>query len=189
MRTAVDILLAEDSDDDALLTLQALRRTAPELRVLRVKDGEQVLQFLFETGGFADRARGLPRLVLLDLQMPRTDGLQTLRAIREQPETRELPVVLMSSTSNPLMVERAQQLGANEYCIKPVDADWGELANILGRWLVVPDTPRMQGGQRMRSPMMELDPLVARSPPPGTDTEIEAQSMTKNKVPQGKAAR
>jgi hypothetical protein len=84
MRTAVDILLAEDSDDDALLTLHALRRTAPELRVLRVTDGEQALHFLFGTG-------------------------------------------------------------ANEYCIKPADADCGGIANILGRWLAVPDTPRMQG--------------------------------------------
>lgn len=119
MRTVVDILLAEDSDDDAVLALRALRRAAPELRVLRVKDGDQALQFLFETGGFVGRAGGMPRLVLLDLQMPRTDGLQTLGAIREHPATRELPVVLMSSTSNPLMVERAHQLGANEYCIKP----------------------------------------------------------------------
>ena len=113
MRTVVDILLAEDSDDDAVLALRALRRAAPELRVLRVKDGDQALQFLFETDGFVGRAGGLPRLVLLDLQMPRTDGLQTLEAIREHPATRELPVVLMSSTSNPLMVERAHQLGAS----------------------------------------------------------------------------
>lgn len=147
MRTVVDILLADDSDDDALLALHALRRTAPELRVLRVKDGDQALQFLFETGGFAGRARGMPRLVLLDLQMPGTDGLQTLRAIREHPVTRELPVVLMSSTNNPLMVERAHQLGANEYCIKPVDADkyCGEIARLLEQRLAAPGTPRLQG--------------------------------------------
>ena len=147
MRTVVDILLAEDSDDDAVLALRALRRAAPELRVLRVKDGDQALQFLFETDGFVGRAGGMPRLVLLDLQMPRTDGLQTLEAIREHPATRELPVVLMSSTSNPLMVERAHQLGANEYCIKPVDADGycGEIARILERWLAVPETARVQG--------------------------------------------
>lgn len=84
MRTAVDILLAEDSDEDAVLALQALRRAAPQLRVLRVKDGDQALQFLFETGGYLGRAGGMPRLVLLDLQMPKTDGLQTLGAIRER---------------------------------------------------------------------------------------------------------
>jgi two-component system, response regulator len=155
MRTVVDILLADDSDDDAALALQALRRAAPDLRVLRVKDGDQALQFLFETGGFVGRPRGMPRLVLLDLQMPRTDGLQTLRAIREQPVTRELPVVLMSSTSNPLIVECAHQLGASEYCIKPVDAlsYCGEIARILEQWLPVPDTPPppMQGSERVRS--------------------------------------
>ena len=65
MRTAVDILLAEDSDEDAELALRALRRAAPQLRVLRVKDGDQALQFLFETGGYLGRAGGMPRLVLL----------------------------------------------------------------------------------------------------------------------------
>ena len=147
MRTAIDILLAEDSDADARLSLDALRRSAPQLRVLRVKDGEQALQFLFGIGGFAGRAAGMPRLILLDLQMPQSGGLQTLRAIRQQPVTRELPVVVLSSTSNPLVVERAHQFGASDYCIKPLDADTyiGEIARVLGRWLPVPDAPRMQG--------------------------------------------
>jgi two-component system response regulator len=136
MRATVDILVADDSDEDALMTLHALRRAAPELSALRVKDGDQALQFLFNTGGFAGRAPGVPRLVLLDVQMPRVDGLQALRAIREHSTTRDVPVVMMSSNTNPLIMEQAHALGANEYCIKPVDLDryCSEVEAILERW-------------------------------------------------------
>ena len=140
MRAKTDILVADDSDEDAAVTLYALRRSAPDAGVFRVTDGEQALQFLFATGGYAARPAGLPRLVLLDLWMPRVDGLRVLQALRENPVTQSIPVVLFSSCSNPVLIERALELGANDYKVKPVSYDsyCAEVDSIIAKWLATP---------------------------------------------------
>lgn len=140
MRATTDILVADDSDEDAAITLHALRRSAPSAGVFRVTDGEQALQFLFATGGYATRPAGMPRLVLLDLWMPRVDGLRVLQALREHPVTRSIPAVLFSSCSNPVLIQHALGLGANDYKVKPVSFDdyCAEVESIIAKWLVTP---------------------------------------------------
>jgi two-component system response regulator len=137
MRTVVEVLIVDDSDDDAALTLEALRSAAPGTSVLRLTDGEQALHFICGSNGYARRAAGLPRLVLLDLHMPGMDGIAVLETLRARPEMRQLPIVLWTSCANPLFVEQALQAGASAYHVKPsnLDAYRAEMEAIVHRWL------------------------------------------------------
>jgi two-component system response regulator len=138
VRRAIDILVADDSDHDVEITLYALRRVVAEAAIMRVKDGEQTLQFLFGAGGYAGRAAGMPQLLLLDMQMPALDGLEVLEILRSRPTTRELPIVLFTSSSNPALIERATALGASDYRIKPDDFQQycAEVEDIARTWLL-----------------------------------------------------
>ena len=137
MRQSVDILVADDCDDDAALTLAALRRAAPDARVLRVKDGRDALQFVYSTDGYKGRPSGFPQLILLDVHMPILDGLAVLKSLRRDPLTAAIPIVLLSSFGNPMIIERAMALGANDYRVKPVDpmAYRAQIQDITDRWL------------------------------------------------------
>jgi two-component system response regulator len=137
MRRIVEILVVDDSEEDALLTLDALRNCAPHVAVLRLTDGEQALHFICATNGYAGRPPGLPRLVLLDLHMPGMDGVEVLQALRARPDTRDLPVVLWSSSSNQLLIEQGLEAGASAYHVKPSSLDEyrAEIDAIVRRWL------------------------------------------------------
>jgi two-component system, response regulator len=137
MRRIVEILVVDDSEEDALLTLDALRSAAPDAATLRLIDGEQALHFICATDGYAGRPPGLPKLVLLDMHMPGMDGIAVLQALRAQPETRDLPVVLWSSSSNQLLMEQGLEAGASAYHVKPsaLDAYRAEIDTIVQRWL------------------------------------------------------
>ena len=137
MRTIVEILVVDDSDEDAALTIDVLRDASPGAAVLRLTDGEQALQFICASDGYMRRAAGLPRLVLLDLHMPGMDGIEVLRALRARPEMRDLPIVLWSSSRNPLFAEQALQAGASAYHVKPQQLDEyrAEMESIVHRWL------------------------------------------------------
>ena len=137
MRRIVEILVVDDSEEDALLTLDALRSVAPDVAVLRLIDGEQALHFICATDGYAGRPPGLPKLVLLDLHMAGMDGIAVLQALRARPDTRDLPVVLWSSSSNQLLIEQGLEAGASAYHVKPTALDEyrAEIATIVQRWL------------------------------------------------------
>ena len=137
MRANVEVLVVDDSDNEAALTLDSLRSAAPDVTVLRLTDGEQALHFLCATDGFVGRPGGLPKLVLLDLQMPGIDGIGVVQALRARPEMQEMSIVLWTSSSNPLSIERALQAGASAYRIKPssLDAYRAEINLIVQRWL------------------------------------------------------
>jgi CheY-like chemotaxis protein len=137
MRHSVDILVADDSDEDAALTLAALRRAAPDATVVRVKDGRDALQFLYSTEGYQGRPPGFPQLILLDVHMPVLDGLAVLKSLRSNPLTSAIPIVLFSSLSNPLTIERGMELGANDYRVKPVDSARyrAQVDDIVHQWL------------------------------------------------------
>jgi CheY-like chemotaxis protein len=139
---AVEILLVEDSDEDAELTLRAFRKLRLANRVVRVADGEEALRFLNGANG-----RSLPaslKLVLLDLKLPKMDGLAVLRALRQSAHTRTLPVVVMTSSREDRDLEEAYDLGVNSYIVKPVDFEqFSESAERLGLyWLVLNQRPR-----------------------------------------------
>jgi two-component system response regulator len=137
MRTVVEVLVVDDSDEDAALTLDSLRSAAPEAAALRLTDGQQAVHFLCATDGYAGRPGGLPKLVILDLHMPGMDGIAVVKTLRATPGMQDLPVVLWSSSSNPVFIEQALEAGANSYRVKPrsLDAYQSEIRTIVQRWL------------------------------------------------------
>src|SRR5580658_1918143 len=116
----VDILLADDSQDDIDLTLHALRAENLANHVFVVRDGEEALDFLFCTGPHAQRSFDYPpKLVLLDLKMPKVDGLQVLKRIKSDPRTKTIPVVLLTSSREERDMANGYDLGVNSYIQKP----------------------------------------------------------------------
>ena len=132
------ILLVEDSPDDVFFLQRALKSRNIETPLHAVGDGRQAMNYLSGAGPFADRAaHPLPRLVLLDLQLPHYTGLEVLAWIRSQPGVKRLPVVIFSSSRQASDIARAYDLGANSYLVKPTDvAELGRIAEALCRyWL------------------------------------------------------
>lgn len=114
----VEILLVEDRDEDAELTQRALRRSKRINTVRRVSDGAEALELLFVDGG------GIrPRVILLDLKLPKVDGMEVLRRIKADERTKTIPVVVLTSSYEDRDLEEAYKLGVNSYIVKPVDFD------------------------------------------------------------------
>ena len=139
----IEILLVEDNSLDAELTIRALKHGGLANKVLWVTDGQQALDYLFRRGSYADRDETAPRLVLLDLKMPRVDGIEVLRAVKADERTRQIPVVVMTSSQEEKDVARSYQLGVNSYVVKPVDFNaFADLARQAGfYWLAINRAP------------------------------------------------
>ncbi len=118
------ILLVEDNPDDEELTLRALRKSGVKEPVVVARDGPEALDYLFATGAWKERdAQDTPRVVLLDLKLPKLSGLDVLRRMREDPRTRRVPVVVLTSSTEERDIEQCYDLGANSYVRKPVEFD------------------------------------------------------------------
>jgi CheY-like chemotaxis protein len=144
MDSPIEILLVEDSADDAELTLRALRAAKLANPLQLVRDGEEALDFLFCRGAYLGRKmEDLPRLILLDLKLPKVDGLTVLREIRKDPRTRFIPVVILTSSREERDIIDGYQLGVNSYIQKPVDFD--KFRDIVGQlgwyWLLINQPP------------------------------------------------
>jgi two-component system response regulator len=138
------ILLVEDNPDDVELTLRAFKRSHLLNPITVARDGVEALDFLFARNAYADRSgQPLPTLVLLDLKLPKLDGLGVLRAIRADDRTRFLPVVILTSSQEEQDLISGYSLGANSYVRKPVNfADFIEAAKVLGiYWLMINQVP------------------------------------------------
>lgn len=134
------ILLVEDNPDDELLTLRALKNANILNEVVVVHDGAEALDYLCGTGDHAGRATGeMPQLILLDLKLPKVDGLEVLRRLRADEQTSLLPVVILTSSDEEQDIVESYRLGANSYIRKPVDfAQFTEAVRSLGLyWLVL----------------------------------------------------
>ena len=139
----VEILLVEDNARDAELTMRALKKGGLANKLLWVKDGEEALDYLFRRGAYAAREDIHPRIVLLDLKMPRVDGIEVLKAVKADERTRRVPIVVMTSSQEEKDMARSYDLGANSYVVKPVDfAAVTELVRHAGfYWLAINRTP------------------------------------------------
>ena len=141
----VEILLVEDSPEDAELTLHALRRNNLASRIFWARDGEEALDFLFCRGAHSGRSfQHPPKVVLLDLKLPKVDGLEVLRLLKSDPRTQAIPVVIVTSSKEESDVVPGYRNGANSYVQKPVDFDqFREAVRQLGLyWLVTNEPPR-----------------------------------------------
>jgi CheY-like chemotaxis protein len=118
---AVDILLVEDSDADAELTTRALRKGGLVNRLVRVRDGVEALEFVFREGPWSTRGNTQPKLILLDLKMPRLGGIDVLRRLKSDPRTQALPVVMLTSSAEEQDIVESYNLGVNSYLVKPVE--------------------------------------------------------------------
>jgi CheY-like chemotaxis protein len=117
----IEILLVEDNPLDAELTMRGLRTEKLANNIVWLKDGQQAMDYLFRHGEYASRAATTPRLVLLDLKMPRVDGIEVLRAIKGNEETRRIPVVIMTSSQEETDIAATYDLGVNSYVVKPIE--------------------------------------------------------------------
>lgn len=139
----LQILLVEDNAADAEMTMDALRQARLVNQVLWVKDGAEALDFLFGNGPDAAAAGNRLRLVLLDLRLPRVDGLDVVRALRADERTRRLPVVVLTSSHEEGDVVRAYDLGVNSYLVKPVESE--AFMSVVGQmglyWMLLNRSP------------------------------------------------
>jgi CheY-like chemotaxis protein len=119
----VEILLVEDSALDAELTMRGLKEDKVANNVVWLKDGQQALDYIFRQGAYVNRTEPNPKLILLDLKMPRVDGIEVLRAIKANEATRNIPVVVMTSSQEESDIATTYGLGVNSYVVKPIDFD------------------------------------------------------------------
>lgn len=120
----VEILLVEDNPDDVTLALHAFRKSRPEVVIQVVRDGADAMDYLLGTGIYAGRdVHQIPKVVLLDLQMPKVDGFEVLRKLKGDDRTRAIPVVVLSSSRDHRDISACYDLGANSYMVKPGDFD------------------------------------------------------------------
>jgi len=144
MNSHVDILLVEDSQDDIDLALHALRQGKLANTIFVVRDGEEALEFLFCRGPFSERNIDRPpKLVLLDLKLPKVDGLQVLKTVKGDPRTKTIPIVIMTSSKEERDMVQSYNSGVNSYIQKPVDFEqFRNTIKTLGMyWMVVNQPP------------------------------------------------
>lgn len=139
------ILLAEDNPDDVLLTQRAFKKSNIANEIIAVKDGQEALDYLFAEGKYEGRDTSImPEVILLDIKMPKMDGLEVLKVIREDLRTKHLPVVILTTSKEENDIVKSYCLGANSYITKPMDFDqFVEAVKQLGLyWLVLNQKPK-----------------------------------------------
>lgn len=142
---AVDVLLVEDNPDDAELTIRELKKHHLANNLFHVEDGAEALDFLFASGKYADSRNILhpPRVVLMDIQMPKVNGIEVLRRIKSDERTKCTPVVILTSSNQDPDIHTCYGLGANSYIVKPVDFDqFSKVIRDLGFYWLILNQPK-----------------------------------------------
>lgn len=140
----VDILIVEDNPEDAEMALRAFKKNNLSNKVFVVEDGEEALDFVFSRGEYANRTDlKKPRIILLDLKLPKIGGLEVLKEIKQHPETKMIPVIILTSSKEERDMMESYQLGVNSYIVKPVEFDkFVEAVKDLGLyWLLLNQYP------------------------------------------------
>lgn len=140
----VEILLIEDNPNDAELTMRSFKKNNITNNVLHLKDGAAALEFLFGSGEFVGRnVNNKPKVILLDLKMPKVDGVEVLQKIKANDNTKSIPVVVLTSSKEDPDIQRCYMLGANSYIVKPVDFDsFQKVVTQLGLyWMLINQAP------------------------------------------------
>jgi len=136
----IEILLVEDNPDDLEMSLHALRKAKIANRIQVARDGQEALDFIFCEGEFADRKmENAPKVILLDLKLPKVDGLEVLKRLKSDPHTRKIPVVVLTSSKEQNDVVESYALGTNSYIVKPVSLDQfvAAVQNLGVYWLLL----------------------------------------------------
>ena len=144
MSHTAEILLVEDNPDELELTLDALEESHFVNPVAVARDGEEALHYLFAQGDYADRADApMPKLILLDLKLPKVDGIEVLRRIKDDARTRLIPVVVLTSSREESDLMKTYELGANSYIVKPVDIDQfvTSISQVGMYWMMLNEQP------------------------------------------------
>ncbi|MFW5892607.1 MAG: response regulator [Bacteroidota bacterium] len=143
MADQVEILLVEDNPYDAELALRALKQNNLANKVVHVTDGEEALDFLFSRGDFASREMKKPKVILLDLKLPKVGGLEVLKIVKNNPALKQIPVVVLTSSREEKDIVESYDLGVNSYMVKPVAFDkFIEVIKDLGMyWLILNQVP------------------------------------------------
>ena len=135
-----DVLLVEDNPQDSELTIRALKKNHLANTIIWLQDGAEALDFIFCNGKYSGRPTGnFPKVILLDLKLPKVDGLEVLKVLKNDPKTRDIPVVVITSSAEEPDIKRAYELGVNSYVVKPVDFDnFAKTMSHLGLyWLLI----------------------------------------------------
>lgn len=135
-----EILLVEDNAEDAELALRALKKHKISAQVLHLENGAEALDYLFAQGEYSDRdTRNLPRMILLDINMPKVNGIDTLKRIKEDPRTKMVPVIMFTSSKEDIDLKQCYEIGSNSYVVKPVDfGDFDRAMKDLGLyWMLL----------------------------------------------------
>jgi two-component system response regulator len=136
----VEVLIVEDNDEDAELAIRALKKHHLANNVVHLSDGEQALDFIFGRGNYSGRVISqMPRVILLDIKMPKVSGLEVLKAVKSDPLMKVIPVVILTSSEEDPDIKKSYELGANSYIVKPVEFDnFSRTVADLGMyWMVV----------------------------------------------------
>jgi len=144
MNQEVDILLVEDNSSDAEMTVIALNQHNLTRKLLHVQNGAEALEFVFAEGKYADRQiENKPKVILLDLKMPKVSGIEVLRKIRSDERTRNIPIVVLTSSKEDPDIQKCYDLGVNSYVVKPVEFDeFQKVISELGLyWMLVNQSP------------------------------------------------
>ena len=151
MKSLKRILLAEDDENDVDLTLTALAENSLANEVDVVHDGQEALDYLFRRGAYAQRGLGDPVVLLLDIKMPKVDGVEVLRRVRADPKLRMLPVVVLTSSREEQDLVRCYELGVNAYVVKPVAFDaFSKAVRELGVFWALVNEPPPHGGEGLK---------------------------------------
>ena len=136
----IEILFAEDSMEDAMLTIRALNKSGFTNKLLHVKDGAEALDFIYCRRIYSDRnPKSHPKIILLDLKMPKMSGMQVLEKVKSDDELKSIPVVILTSSQEDPDIEKCYSLGANSYIVKPVDSNnfFNSIKEIGMYWMIL----------------------------------------------------